>query len=155
MRFEDCAGFVCGLFNRLGGDAGERDFEAPVPNGVGLAGESADTDIDKTRIGRTLDEGAEEIGSVAIAAGSGQCREFEDQIVDTRSLLLDDLVVAALSFLEGEVDACRRLLENDAKFQFTVHVTPSLQALCLIAGWQENHQGSPKVDEFGLERPDD
>jgi hypothetical protein len=41
--------------------------------------------------------------------------ELEGQIVSVRSLLLDGLVCAAPALLQSEINARRRLLEDDSK----------------------------------------
>lgn len=120
-RFKN-RGRIRNLFDQIPGNASERDFQAPAPNRICLAGIGADVEVDKALVWRTLHERTEQRGLSFAAACLCSHREFKTKISTLRSLFLDGLIDTAAAFLQTEVDTWWRLFENDPKIYLAFHV---------------------------------
>lgn len=103
-------------------DSAEWYLQPATPARVSLACVRADVDVDEPLAGRPLDEGTHHGRHRRVAVGFDTYAELEVQIFPCRSLPLDRFVRAAPTFLQAEVHAPWRPLENNAKRQFTYHI---------------------------------
>jgi hypothetical protein len=77
-------------------------------------------EIDETIVCRTLCEGAEKI-RVAVLPFFGADWEFEPQILFRKSLLLDGLVIAPVTFLNADINTTWRSLDDHTKRNLSFH----------------------------------
>src|SRR6476646_10366572 len=105
-------------------NARERSFQTSTPGCTCLACVGADIEVNKPRTRWTLNEWTKEIGRRTFRAGFCPDTELKAQIIGSRSLLLDRLVVVAAPLLQTEVYAGWWLLQDNAKRQFALHESP-------------------------------
>ena len=99
----------------------EGNLQPAAPGRVGLPGVRSDTDVDESLPGWSLNEGTSESGHAVEDPFFERWLEFEDQVLTLGALCLDHLIGGARALLQREIDARRRLLEDDPKDEFTTH----------------------------------
>src|SRR5713226_5168732 len=97
-------------------------FQPSTPARVSLACIRPDVDVDEPLTRCALHKRTHQGRHSRVAVDFDAYAELEIQIIPSRSLRLNDPVRAATAFLQAEVYALRRALQDDAKRQFTFHI---------------------------------
>jgi hypothetical protein len=92
---------------------------------VGLAGVRPDIEVHQALSPRPLDKRTAQCCHAIGDAVRYGWLEFKDQVLSLRALLLDRLINIPAAFLQPEIDARRRLLDDNPKLEFTGHTVKS------------------------------
>ena len=87
-----------------------------------MTGVGANVDVDEALPRRTLYEGAAESCHAVRDSFFERRLEFEDEVLTFRVLPLDGLENSATTFLQSEINAGWRLLDDNSKGEFTAHM---------------------------------
>ena len=85
-----------------------------------LSSIGADVEIDEAIMRRTLCEGAEEVW-LSVFSFFDANWEFESQVLFSKSLRLNSLVIVAVTVLHTDINTTRRLLDDYVKSYLSLH----------------------------------